>query len=153
MAFVSWFTPKPEGQVTVPSFPGPSLSVSLWLGLLLFCVCYVHTVSLSFNPSPLGTQKLTHLHLFKDTLFKLWVDFEGLGFLVGPLAREGLRQSGPEFWGQAHFLQAREGEQTICPGVSSRAPALCSQIRKQGARALSASQPSPQIFTAPGEVS
>lgn len=48
VAFVSWFTPKPEGQVTVPSLVGPSLSVSLWLGaaLALDVLC-THCLSLS----------------------------------------------------------------------------------------------------------
>lgn len=49
MAFVSWFTPKPEGQVTVPSLVGSSLLVSLWLGAtLVLCVTYTHSLSLSF---------------------------------------------------------------------------------------------------------
>lgn len=48
VAFVSWFTPKPEGQVTVPSLVGSSLLVSLWLGAaLVLCVLHTHTLSLS----------------------------------------------------------------------------------------------------------
>ena len=48
MAFVSWFTPKPEGQVTVPSLVRSSLSVSLWLrAALVLCVLCTHRLSLS----------------------------------------------------------------------------------------------------------
>ena len=48
VAFVSWFTPKPEAQVTIPSLVGSSLLVSLWLGAaLVMCVLHTHCLSLS----------------------------------------------------------------------------------------------------------
>ena len=61
---------------------GSGLLVSLWLGAaLVLSVLYTHCLLLSFfkiYPHS-NTDAHSYLQPFKDTLFNLWGDFEGLG--------------------------------------------------------------------------